>query len=176
MLTRTTFSVKVKLWEKIYFERKVLLLFFFLIRDETLYWVFSMPLIPLTLDEKINTGSEERPSSMQLFFKQTPAQLFLCGSHLVASPYVWHFWGQIAASSPSTSVKLRKFRCLTKAMLTPVSAPNLYHWATPSGKRGKPSVLRWRWRRLLSILSTAALFPRASLQVLRRASHQGEVM
>lgn len=121
-------------------------------------------------------GSEEKPSSMQLFFKQTPAQLCLCGSHLVASPYVWHFWGQIAVSSPSTSVKLRKFRCLTKAMLTPVSAPNLYHWATPWGERGKPSVLRWRWRRLLSISSTAALFPRASFHVLSRSSHQGEVM
>lgn len=101
-----------------------------------MYRVFAMPLIPLTLNEKIDTGSEEKPSSMQLFFKQTPVQLCLCGSHLVASPYVWHFWGQIAASSPSTSVKLRKFRCLTKAMLTPVSAPNLYHWATPRGGRG----------------------------------------
>lgn len=47
-----------------------------------------MPLIPLTLNEKIDTGSEEKPSSMQLFFKQTPVQLCLCGSHLVASPYV----------------------------------------------------------------------------------------
>lgn len=53
-----------------------------------MYSVISMPLIPLSLDEKSEEGSEEKPSPRQLLFKQTPAQLCLCGSHLVAVPYV----------------------------------------------------------------------------------------
>lgn len=41
--------------------------------------VLSMPLIPLTLDEKNDIGSGEKPSPKQLLFKQTPAWLCLCG-------------------------------------------------------------------------------------------------
>jgi len=52
--------------------------FNFKIRAETMYSVISMPLMPLTLNEKAHTGSEETPSPMQLIFKQAPAQLCLC--------------------------------------------------------------------------------------------------
>lgn len=44
-----------------------------------MYSVISMPLIPLTLDEKIDIDNEEKPSHRQLLFKQTPAQICLCG-------------------------------------------------------------------------------------------------
>lgn len=67
--------------EKMYFEEKVFNYkgFNFKIRAKTMYSVISMPLIPLTLDEKTDIGSKEKPSPRQLLFKQTPAQLCLCG-------------------------------------------------------------------------------------------------
>lgn len=81
MLTKSIIS-KSQTFEKktLYFEN-VLVIKVLILQPELkkCTQVLSMPLIPLTLDEKSDIGSGEKPSPKQLLFKQTPARLCLCG-------------------------------------------------------------------------------------------------